>query len=214
MWSVCSIRVQHSSGLTLFLMCVRGNDNPQPVSAVKNPAIGKCVPKGINNDSLLVEEIKGFAFVTGQLLQGAAPLLDGRLNLRGGCVVLDIHRGLRRRLLGRRARRAEQTAETGGVRAGKWGGKRRKHTHQRIEGVDTSSSSSGRGRVPHVRVKRYRSHTPTRHASFHAGSRYQTLLRIFSFATQERIGPSPKQQSARAAVLPECWSTGLILSTD
>ena len=67
---------------------------------------------------LLIEEIKGFALVTGQLLQGAAPLLDGRLDLRGGCIVLDVHWSLRRRLLGRLARRAEQTAETGGVRAG------------------------------------------------------------------------------------------------
>lgn len=87
------------------------------------------------SDLLLIEEIKRFALVTGQLLQGAAPLLDGRLNLRGGCVVLDVHRCLRRRLLGRPARRAEQTAETGGVRAGKWDGKRkRKHTDKHIEG--------------------------------------------------------------------------------
>lgn len=111
------------------------------------------VPKGINSawiysntatvshvfieisDLLLIEEIKGFALVTGKLLQGAAPLLDGRLNLRGGCVVLDVHWGLHRRLLGRPARRAEQTAETGGVRAGKWEGKRKKSTQtKRIEG--------------------------------------------------------------------------------
>lgn len=69
-------------------------------------------------DLLLVEEIEGFALVAGQLLQGAAPLLDGRLDLRGGRVVLDVDGGLHRRLLGCPARRAEQTAETGGVRAG------------------------------------------------------------------------------------------------
>lgn len=83
-------------------------------------------------DLLLIEEIKGFALVTGQLLQGAAPLLDGRLNLRGGCVVLDVHGGLHRRLLGRSGRRAKQTAETGGVRAGKWDGKKRKSTQTNI----------------------------------------------------------------------------------
>lgn len=112
---------------------------------------------------LLIEEIKGFALVTGQLLQGAAPLLDGRLNLRGGCVVLDVHWGFHRRLLGRPARRAEQTAETGGVRVGKWEGKRekKKHTDKTYRGMDTSSSSSSRGRVQHLRVKRYLSHANT-----------------------------------------------------
>lgn len=76
-------------------------------------------------DSLFVEEIKGLALVAGQLLQGTALLLDGRLNLRCGGVVFDVHRGFHRRLLGLPARRAEQTAETGGVRAGKWRGKER-----------------------------------------------------------------------------------------
>lgn len=79
----------------------------------------------IRTDSLFVEEIKGLALVTGQLLQGTALLLDGRLNLRRGGVVFDVHRGLHRRLLGLPARRAKQTAETGGVRAGKWRGKER-----------------------------------------------------------------------------------------
>lgn len=91
------------------------------------------------SDLLLIEEVKGFALVTGKLLQGAALLLDGRLNLRGGCVVLDVYWGLRCRLLGSSARRAEQTAETGGVRAGKWKGKKggrreTKQTDKHIEG--------------------------------------------------------------------------------
>lgn len=109
-------------------------------------------------DSLLVEEIEGLALVAGQLLQGAALLLHRGLDLIGGRVVLDVHRRLHRRLLGCAAGRAEQTAETGGVRAGKWegqgeGGKAQKT--ERIEGVDTSGSSSGTGRVQHVRVTRY-----------------------------------------------------------
>lgn len=73
-------------------------------------------------DSLLVEEIKGLALVARQLLQGAALLLHRGLDLIGGRVVLDVHRRLHRRLLGCAAGRAEQTAETGGVRAGKWEG--------------------------------------------------------------------------------------------
>lgn len=97
------------------------------------------------SDLLLIEEVKGFALVTGQLLQGAALLLDGRLNLRGGCVVLDIYWGLRCRLLGSPARRAEQTAETGGVRAGKWKGKKggegggKKAHRQTYRGADTKA---------------------------------------------------------------------------
>lgn len=80
-------------------------------------------------DLLLIEEIEGFALVAWQLLQRAAPLLHGRLEVSGGHVVLDVHRRLQRRLLGRRARRAEQTAETGCVRVGKWeeGDKRKAH---------------------------------------------------------------------------------------
>lgn len=100
--------------------------------------------------SLLIEEIKGFALVTGQLLQGAALLLDGRLNLSSGCVVLDIHGCFHRcRLLGCPPRRAEQTAETGGVRAGKWRGRGRGrwHTDKTYRGVVTSSGSSSKGRV-------------------------------------------------------------------
>lgn len=93
-------------------------------------------------DSLLVEEVEGLALVAGQLLQGAALLLDRRLHLGGGGVVLDVDGRLHRRLLGRAARRAEQTAETGGVRAGKW---RRRGGHtQTYRGVDTSSSSTAR----------------------------------------------------------------------
>lgn len=84
--------------------------------------------------SLLIEEIKGFALVTGQLLQGTALLLDGRLNLSSGCVVLDIHGGFPQcRLLGCPTRRAKQTAETGGVRAGKWRGRKQTQT-KHIEG--------------------------------------------------------------------------------
>lgn len=70
-------------------------------------------------NSLLIEEIKRFALVTGKLLQGAAFLLDGGLDLGGGRVVLDVDRGLGRWFLACSARRAKQTAETGGVRAGK-----------------------------------------------------------------------------------------------
>lgn len=123
------------------------------------------------SDSLLVEEIKGFALVTGQLLQGAAPLLDGRLNLRGGCVVLDVHRGLHRRLLGCPARRAEQTAETGGVRAGKWGRKKKRKAHrqtyrggghkQQLQRQRQGSTCKGK-KVPFPRQ--------THHASFHTDS--------------------------------------------
>lgn len=52
------------------------------------------------SDSLLIEEVEGLALVAGQLLQGAALLLDRRLHLRGGGVVLDVDRCLHRRLLG------------------------------------------------------------------------------------------------------------------
>lgn len=77
-------------------------------------------------DSLLVQEVECLAFVAGQLLQGAALLLDGRLDVGGGGVVLDVHRSLRRRrrLLPSSARRAKQAAETGGVRGGPGSGGR------------------------------------------------------------------------------------------
>lgn len=71
-------------------------------------------------DLLIIEEIKGLALVAGQLLQSAAPLLHRRLDLWGGGVVLDVHRCFARRLLDCSAGRAEQTAETKGVRAGQW----------------------------------------------------------------------------------------------
>lgn len=120
-------------------------------------------------DLLLIEEVEGFALVAGQLLQGAALLLHRRLDLRGGRVVLDVHRGLPRRLLGPSARRAKQTAETGGVRAGQWKGKEggrgeTKHTDKTYRRADKSSSSS-RGRAQHSGVKRLvseRQHTPCR----------------------------------------------------
>lgn len=111
------------------------------------------------SDLLLIEEIKGFALVSGQLLQGATPLLDGWLNLRGGCVVLDVHRGFSCRLLGCCARRTKQTAETGGVRMGKWGGKRkRKQTDKHIEGWTQAVAPAAE---EHLRVKRYLSHANT-----------------------------------------------------
>lgn len=83
-------------------------------------------------DSLLVQEVEGLALVAGQLLQGAALLLDGRLDLGGGGVVLDVHRGLRRRLLPASARRAKQTAETGGVRGAGSGGRGGKSKHTNV----------------------------------------------------------------------------------
>lgn len=85
-----------------------------------------------------------------------------------------------------------------------------KHRHKHIEGMDTSSSSSDRGGVQHVRIKQKKKGivlTPMRHASSHT-SNY--LIEV----CQEDINPSRKKQSVRAAVLSQCWSAGLILNAD
>ena len=94
---------------------------------------------------LLIEEVESLALVAGQLLQGAALLLDGGLDLGGGGVVLDVDRGVPRRLLGRSPRRAEQAAEAGAARGegrgGERGGWREERAHRNTDrGVDTSGS--------------------------------------------------------------------------